>query len=272
MNVDDLLAAYLDEQIHEARKLDDSYSVLWAHIKELVLRGGKRTRPRLVMETYKKYGGEDLVCILPVAAAWEMLHVGLLIHDDIMDGDFERRGEPNIAGIYGDNNVALLAGDLCLGSANDLILNASLKNSLKIKILQLLQGIYKEVTAGQLLDIDSHKHDPLLVARYKTASYSFVGPMISGAMMAGATDDNLLVLREVGIKHGIAYQLQNDLEDVEQDTAPGPHSTVIQAMDDLGSLDEARAAIRNLIIKLAEREGFEPSMELLPYRLSKAAH
>lgn len=250
MDINAVLKTYLDEQIREAHKLDQSYAVLWSHIKDLILRGGKRIRPKLVVETYLRYGGEDVELILPVAAAWEMVHVGLLIHDDIMDGDYERRGKPNIGGIYDDNNVALLAGDLCLGAADDLILNSLLKNSLKIQILQLLHSIYKDVIGGQLLDIDRVRHDPLYVAEYKTASYTFVGPMLSGALLAGCSNSDLRPLRQVAINRGIAFQLQNDLDDVEQDLVAGRHSSVIQAMEDLGSLEEAKEKIRQVAARL----------------------
>lgn len=235
MSVDELLAEYLDEQIDVAQSLDSSYAELWGQIKDLVLRGGKRLRPKLVVETYKKYGGEEPHLVIPIAAAWEMLHVGLLIHDDIMDGDLERRGEPTIEAIYGDSGVALLAGSLCSTAANDLVLNSFLSAHLKTEIVSLLQDCYKETIGGQLLDIDPTKHDPLKVARYKTAMYTFVGPMLSGAMVAGAKNNVLLVLRQSGINQGIAFQLQNDLEDVEQDLAAGRHSIATWLLEEQGS-------------------------------------
>ena len=272
MTVDELLIEYLDEQIELAQNLDGSYAELWGHIKDLVLRGGKRLRPRLVVQTYERFGGQNIYNLIPIAAAWEMLHVGLLILDDIMDGDLERRGEPTIEAIYGDSGVALLAGSLCISAANELVLNSVLTLTSKVNIMSLLQDCYKETIGGQLLDIDPKKHDPLKVAEHKTAAYSYVGPMLSGAMAAGAQDEDLLTIRQHGITQGIIFQLQNDLDDVEQDLLAGRHSSVIQAMEDLGSLAEAKEAIQKLIITLAEREGFEPSMELPPYRLSKAAH
>lgn len=235
MNVDELLTKYLNEQIEQAQEIDPSFANLWTHIKDLVLRGGKRLRPKLVIETHKKYGGQDMQLVMPVAAAWEMLHVGLLIHDDIMDGDFERRGKPNIGGIYGDNNVALLAGDLCINAAGELVLNSFLTPRLKIKIMSLLQNCCKQTICGQLLDIDPTKHDPLKVAQYKTAMYSFVGPMLSGAMVAGAPVSELARLEQQGVNQGIAFQLQNDLDDVEQDLAAGRHSIATWLLEEQGS-------------------------------------
>jgi len=251
MSVDELLKTYLDAQIAQANRLDASYGDLWRHIQALVLLGGKRLRPRTMLDTYKHYGGAELERVLPVAAAWELLHVSLLIHDDIMDGDTIRRGQPNIEGIYNDRNVALLAGDMCLAAAQEMILASGLTNFMKLKVTQLFLDTYKEVIGGQLLDIDSIAHDPLKVAEHKTASYTFVGPMLCGAMLAGASKQKLERLRLVGITQGIAFQLQNDLDDVEQDLAAGRNSAVIQAAEDLGSLEEAKAAIEQLIIKLA---------------------
>ncbi len=272
MVVDEVLKSYLNMQITDAQRIDSSYGVLWSHISDLVFGGGKRLRPKIMLNTYLKYGGSEPERVLPIAAAWEILHVGLLIHDDIMDGDLTRRGKPTIEAIYNDRSVAILAGDLCLAAPIDLILQSELSNFMKVKVSQHFQLIIKEVIGGQLLDIDAKAHDPLMVAEHKTASYTFVGPMLCGAILAGARTDKLISLREEGLRQGIIFQLQNDLEDVEQDLAAGRHSAAIQAMEDLGSLDDAKAAIEQLIINLAEREGFEPSMELPPYRLSKAAH
>lgn len=250
MVVDDVLKSYLNTQITNAQRIDSSYGVLWSHISDLVLGGGKRLRPKIMLNTYIKYGGSVPERVLPIAAAWEMLHVGLLIHDDIMDGDLTRRGKPTIEAIYNDRSVAILAGDLCLAAPIDLILQSELSNFMKVKVSQLFQLITKEVIGGQLLDIDAEAHDPLVVAEHKTASYSFVGPMLCGAMLAGASSGKLLRLRKAGVVQGVIYQLRNDLEDIEQDLAAGRHSAVIQAMEDLGSLDAAKAAIEQLIINL----------------------
>lgn len=257
MDVDRVLRDYLQEQQSMAGELDASYRILWGYISDMVLGGGKRLRPRLMIDTYLKYGGDKLEQVLPVAAAWEMLHVGLLIHDDIMDGDLIRRGKPTIEAIYNNRGVAILAGDLCLGASSDLVLNSRLSDHLKLKTLRFMHDIYSEVMGGQLLDIDPRRYDPLKVAQHKTASYSFVGPMLCGAMLAGASRKKLNKLEALAINQGIAFQLQNDLDDVEQDLAAGRHSSVIQAMEDLGGRQEGEAAIKQLLIRLRAPGGYQ---------------
>ena len=255
---------------------DEQSGVMWSRIARQIKRGGKRLRPRLCLGAYEVYGGTDEK-IIDMAAAWEMMHLGLLIHDDIMDGDYLRHGEPNIAGEQliktGSRtlarNKALLAGDLCLDAAHDL-LNRSGFNELR----PLFRSVFTDVIEGQRMDVLGG-YDPLEVARLKTASYTYIGPLVSGAMAAGASNEQIHRLRKAGEYLGIAYQLQNDLDDIEQDQRAGKQTAVTQATNDLGSKSEAISMITDLIVvykHLAEREGFEPSMELPPYRLSKAAH
>ncbi len=266
MDVETTLLEYCDEQ----------RGVMWPRIARQIKQGGKRLRPRLCLGAYQVYGGTD-EAIINVAAAWEMLHLGLLMHDDIMDGDYLRHGHPNIAGEQliktGDQelarNKALLAGDLCLEAARDLLDRSGFS-----ELRPLFRSIFADVIEGQRMDVLGG-FDPLEVARLKTASYTYIGPLLSGAMAAAATQLQIERLRKAGEYLGIAYQLQNDLDDIEQDQKAGKQTAVIQAIDDLGSRHEATEMITDLIVvykHLAEREGFEPSMELPPYRLSKAAH
>ncbi len=266
MDVESLLVAYCREQS----------GALWLRIARQIKTGGKRLRPRLCLGAYELYGVTD-EAIAYVAAAWEMMHIGLLIHDDIMDGDYLRHGKPNIAGeVYlttGNSNlarnIAILAGDACLAAVYDFLRMSGFNH-----LGPLFQSIYQAVIEGQRMDVIGG-FDPLEVARLKTASYTYVGPLVSGAAAAGASQEQIRKLRKAGEYLGIAYQLQNDVDDIEQDQRAGKQTAVIQAIDDVGSKAEAISMIRDLIAvykHLAEREGFEPSMELPPYRLSKAAH
>ena len=266
MDVEATLLTYCDEQ----------YGVMWPRIARQIKQGGKRLRPRLCLGAYQVYGGTD-GAIVDVAAAWEMLHVGLLIHDDIMDGDYLRHGRPNIAGeqlIKTGNselarNKALLAGDLCLEAARDLLDRSGFG-----KLRPLFRSVFADVIEGQRMDVLGG-FDPLEVARLKTASYTYVGPLLSGAMAGGASKIQIEKLRKAGEYLGVAYQLENDIDDIEQDERAGKQTAVLQAINDFGSREVGISMITDLIVvykHLAEREGFEPSMELPPYHLSKMAH
>ena len=187
-------------------------------------------RPRLVMLAYEAYGGKNPERVLPIATAWELLHACLLVHDDIIDRDLVRHGRPNIAGIYqevygdlGEADVdhyalsaALLSGDLLLMSTYELIQTAPLTSDEKLLVQKYLNQAIFSVAGGELIDTDSvlydpQRTDPIRVAKYKTASYSLQSPLQCGAALAGATEDELKKLAEIGLHAGIAYQLKDDL-------------------------------------------------------------
>ena len=228
--IETLLGSFCDEKIADAAEIDDRYRDLWQEIRQYLLTGGKRMRPRLVMLAYEAYGGKNPGSIIPIAAAWELLHACLLVHDDIIDRDLVRHGRPNIAGryqeIYGDLgeadvdhyalSAALLSGDLLLMSTYELVQTAPLSSDEKLLVQKYLNQAIFSVAGGELIDTDSvlydpRQTDPLLVARYKTASYSLQSPLQCGAALAGATEEELKKLAEIGLHTGIAYQLKDDV-------------------------------------------------------------
>lgn len=181
---------------------------------------------------YDAFDGADTESILRIAAAQELLHFSLLIHDDIIDRDYIRYGVANIAGqhkltysqfvaskndlTHYAHSTAILGGDLMLSAAHQLIASSQLPHD-KIAMAQhlLSTGIF-EVAGGELLDTELSfmpykKGDALKVATYKTASYSFVSPLLTGAKLAGAGDEQCEVLREYATELGIAYQLTDDI-------------------------------------------------------------
>ena len=161
-----------------------------------------------------------------------MLHFSLLIHDDIIDRDDIRYGVANITGRYLDiyrptvedeaelrhysQSAAILGGDVIISSAYQMILNSPAADNLKIKAMRLLgDGIF-DVCGGELLDTEAafkafSETNSLTIARYKTASYSFVAPLLTGAVMANASQDQLDLLQAYAENLGVAYQLTDDL-------------------------------------------------------------
>lgn len=242
--IDKRLLAFADERIAMARTVDPSYERLWQAIRELLAAGGKRLRPYMVVLGYQLYSDirEDYERIMSVAMGQELLHVALLIHDDIMDEALVRHGAANVAGIYMEryrnthaqsvtvslsaasvrrhaDAAALLAGDVLLVTAQGLILDADIAPERRRKLRLLFEKAMFDVTGGQLLDMEAGQ--PLgypvpakAIALHKTASYSFVGPLRSGAVAAGADDAALEALEAFGTTLGLAYQLADDLEGV----------------------------------------------------------
>lgn len=213
-----------------ASRIHPQYEVLWLELERVTMNGGKRIRPKMTLLSYGAHGGQDVSSLLPVAAALEVLHSSLLIHDDIIDRELSRRGGFNIAGAYDQthyqktlagerlhhsNSAALLGGDLLMTASLQLLSMSSFPVDRLAKARATMHRIIFEVAGGQLLDseaafLSDKRADTLTIARYKTASYSFVGPLLIGATLASETAplDEL----EIFATHlGIAYQLSDDL-------------------------------------------------------------
>lgn len=225
--VEVILDAYCQEKIKQAAGIDARYAMLWQEIHYYLTSGGKRMRPRLVLLAYEAYRNPDHdIDITPVAAAWELLHACLLVHDDIIDRDTMRHGQPNIAGryqaIYGEASehyalsAALLSGDLLLMSAYEIVNIADISSDIKVQAQSYLNKALFSVGGGELIDTDSvlypiSESNPHVVAAHKTASYSLQLPLLCGAALAGASSDELEKLSTIGLHAGIAYQLRDDL-------------------------------------------------------------
>lgn len=226
---DKLLFAFCDAKIAEARKYDRAYEDMWKRISTYLRAGGKRIRPYLTVLSYGAYGGQTVTDILPAACAWELLHAGLLIHDDIIDRDIVRHGSPNVAGMFLDkygpdqkdslhfaNSAALLAGSLLLSGAQEMVIASSLSADHKLLVCRQLNDALFRAAGGELLDIESvlqpvADSSPEKIAYNKTAGYSFELPIICGASLAGAPESDLKHLQKFGEKIGILYQLIDDI-------------------------------------------------------------
>lgn len=230
-DVEQFLGVFFAAQILASQQLDSRYALLWQALRQVTLAGGKRLRPFLTLLSYQAYGGESLDQVLPVAVAHELLHTSLLIHDDIIDKDYVRHGQPNIAGLFQvayqhlsptadishyASSAALLAGDLLLSAASQVITTAELPDHLKLTSLQALSHSIFVVGGGEFLDTEAGLQPfdaarSLRVADLKTAHYSFVAPLQAGAILAGANARQLQLLADLGRSLGIAYQLADDI-------------------------------------------------------------
>lgn len=229
---DQILDDYFEQHIKDASDIDPSYRLLWDTLHTLIRSGGKRLRPKMTVLAYKAFGGNDTARIMPVAAAQELLHFSLLIHDDVIDRDYVRYNTLNIAGRYkehyskflsNDNDkihfahsAAILAGDLMLSGAHHLIATSNITLEHKVIAQQLLSRSVFEVAGGELLDTELSfvpytDGDALKIARYKTAGYSFTTPLLTGGRIAGIDDDKAAVVTDLGLSLGIAFQLVDDL-------------------------------------------------------------
>jgi geranylgeranyl pyrophosphate synthase len=230
--IDAFLTPLLQQRTSEARAINPHYETLWQDIQKLYTAGGKRLRSYMTLLCYESYTNEPIEAILPAAAAQELLHLSMLIHDDIIDRDDVRYGIKNIARDYLDhyeeiiedesdrrhyaNSAAILAGDLLISEAFALTTETDVDRATLIKTQRLLSKAIFQVVGGELLDTEAafrgiDAADPLSIAEQKTASYSFVSPLMIGATLANAAQEQLSLLQSFGEQLGVAYQLRDDM-------------------------------------------------------------
>jgi geranylgeranyl diphosphate synthase type II len=196
--------------------------------------GGKRFRPRMVLATYETLGGRDVEIAARVAAAYELLHTALIVHDDVIDRDFVRRGRPNVSGSYRDRaatagiplplaehrgmSVAVIAGDLALAGAYRLLDECGADELTRGRLIELFDDAVSAAAAGEYIDVDFSLHDEMPTVdevvemeRLKTAWYSFEAPLQAGAVLAGSSLPTIDALGRFGCNIGIAYQIVDDV-------------------------------------------------------------
>ncbi|MDQ0768019.1 geranylgeranyl diphosphate synthase type II [Pseudarthrobacter defluvii] len=231
--VNDVLDGFFTRAKTRASAMHPRYLALWEHLEACTV-GGKRFRPRLVMSVYALLGGSDRTAAATVAASFELLHTALIVHDDVVDRDFTRRGVPNLAGTYrslaadqGSSrdraehtgmSAAVIAGDLALSNAYRILTEAETDLATRQRLGDLLDQAVMASAAGELLDVLAPL-DPmpqtvdqvLEMSKLKTAVYSFDTPLRAGAVLAGAEQDLVEALGEFGRIIGTAYQVADDL-------------------------------------------------------------
>ena len=189
-----------------------------------VLAGGKRLRPMLMQETYRLFGGRSEV-IEPFMAAIEMIHTYSLVHDDLpaMDNDEYRRGKKTTHAVYGEA-MGILAGDALLNYAYETAARAFAMEPGNPGVCQAFQiltakaGIYGMV-GGQTVDVESEgkpgmTKDKLdFIYRLKTSAL-IEGAMLTGAVLAGATQGEQKIIEQTAGDVGLAFQIQDDILDV----------------------------------------------------------
>lgn len=188
-----------------------------------VLAGGKRLRPLLMAETYRMFGGDGEV-IRPFMAAMEMIHTYSLVHDDLpaMDNDEYRRGKLTTHAKYG-HAMGVLAGDGLLNYAFETAASAfdcgedAKKTAKALQVLAKKAGIYGMI-GGQVVDVQSSgspiPKDRLdFIYALKTGALLEASMMV-GAILAGASEEEIKTVEQVALDVGLAFQIRDDILDV----------------------------------------------------------
>ena len=223
--VDARLGALLDARVAAAAQHGPDVEVLAAAVRSLAMRGGKRLRAVLLAVAFEGYGGgggglgDDAGL---AGAAIELLQTYLLIHDDVMDGDELRRGGPSVHASLRDRfgsarageTGAILAGDFASALAQDALLSVSVGPERVALAARELARMQIDVVCGQLLDMRAGANDRAGVEAMhtlKTASYTVRGPLLIGAILAGASAAQKAALERFATPLGVAFQLRDDL-------------------------------------------------------------
>ena len=190
-----------------------------------VLAGGKRLRPMLMEETYRLFGGKGRE-IEPFMAAIEMIHTYSLVHDDLpaMDNDEYRRGRKTTHVVYGEA-MAILAGDGLLNYAfetatKSFTMEGDLeKKARALSVLAQKAGIYGMI-GGQTADIEAEDlgdqvttEHLMFIHAHKTSAL-IEAAMMTGAILAGASQEEIAQIEKAAYEIGIAFQIQDDILDV----------------------------------------------------------
>ncbi len=177
----------------------------------LVEAGGKRLRPMLTLAAARLCGYEGPYHI-HLAATVEFIHTATLLHDDVVDESQRRRGRPT-ANLLWDNKSSVLVGDYLFARAFQLMVEPG-----SLRVLSILSNAAAVIAEGEVLqltaaqDLRTNEAIYLQVIRGKTAAL-FSAATESGAVIAGATEDQVMALRDYGDALGIAFQIADDLLD-----------------------------------------------------------
>lgn len=231
-HIEEILKAFLPKEEGYARTVIEAMNYS-------LLAGGKRLRPMMILEAYKLFAGNDAdeKVVYPFMAAMEMIHTYSLVHDDLpaMDNDEYRRGRKTTHAVYGAG-MATLAGDGLLNLAYETAINGAMRGATlsdydgdnsnrylaALDILAGKAGIYGMV-GGQCADIcaenateipeDEMKDTLHYIDENKTGALIEASLMI-GAVLGGASAQQVSMMEKIGSNVGIAFQIQDDILDI----------------------------------------------------------
>lgn len=216
--IEEILKSYLPEKSGYQQNIIEA-------MEYSLMAGGKRLRPMLMQEAYYLFGGEGNL-IEPFMAAIEMIHTYSLVHDDLpaMDNDEYRRGRKTTHIVYGEA-MAILAGDALLNYAFETACRAfdmegadGKRIGTALKILAQKAGIHG-MAGGQAVDVESEGQQITgekldFIYRLKTGAL-IESSMMIGAVLSGASQNQIQTMESIAGKVGMAFQIQDDILDVE---------------------------------------------------------
>jgi len=197
------------------KSFQDTHERLRSGFLHMLKAGGKRMRPAFTILA-SRYGGVDSESIIPLAAAFEMVHMASLLHDDVIDSSDTRRGEPTIRLLFG-NEYSLYLGDFLFAAALNIIdgyKNHEINNLLAVASMEMCRGEIEEIASSHCWQQNMRNY--LYRIKRKTSLLIAVCCQ-AGALAAGAEHQVAKALGRYGHNIGMAFQITDDILDFVAD-------------------------------------------------------
>ena len=232
---DGILQTYIQEKVKQAQKLidDKKINTFIDYINTFIFSGGKRIRPYGLWLIYKWFGGDNEKAILNFGIIFELLHSMALIHDDVIDQADKRHNaftvhtfiekalKWSLHAHHVAEGQAILLGDLLLSRVYELRYKQhDFAENLLLEARKNVHSMIEEVILWQMIDVDMMISWPASLSlidkknMYKTASYTFIRPMLTWAILADASDQQKKLVIELGKYMGMAFQMRDDYLDI----------------------------------------------------------
>ena len=191
-----------------------------------ILAGGKRLRPMLILETLRLFGGDEKL-VYPFMAAMEMIHTHSLVHDDLpsLDNDDYRRGRLTTHKVYGEA-MGVLSGVALLNYAYEVMLTAfdtadtpdcQAHVIQALKVMSNKTGLYG-MLGGQSVDVENDGKPmsrEMIDYIYENKTSALIeASVMTGAILGGATEEEIVIVEKAAKNIGLAFQIQDDILDV----------------------------------------------------------
>ena len=231
-NIDNSLVIFMD-RVKKDYRFQLVNPALYNSIREFSLRKGKRIRPLLLILSYLGYCKNNKrisTSLYNASTCIEMLHIFMLIHDDIIDRSHLRRGKPALHKLLSKTvktldpeklgyDLGIIAGDIVYALAIDAFLSIKESPVRKEKALKYFIQTAAFTAMGEFIDTvygveklnKVKEKDVFLNYTLKTARYTFDCPLVVGAILSGADDKDIARLSDLGILIGQAFQIQDDI-------------------------------------------------------------
>jgi len=227
--VNQVLTSFLDRKIATAPFPD--HKIYYSNIKEFILRGGKKLRPISLIQAYRGVADSNEKIFLPSISV-ELLHNATLIHDDLIDHDELRRNGPTFHVNYREwyrrevssdgkaedfgNTMAILGGNTTYNLGIEALLSSKFPHNLICEAINLYQNVFQELIEGVMFESLIQRRDNVTMDEYlkmiKMKTSALLEKSIQiGAVLGGATSNQIKALKEYAVLVGQAFQIQDDV-------------------------------------------------------------